>query len=68
MASIAIGPAPADANGPAELRRRLARDHRIVVPLMVFGDRLWLRISVQLYNEWPDYEALRVALDDVIGD
>ncbi|MBI3676800.1 MAG: aminotransferase class V-fold PLP-dependent enzyme [Proteobacteria bacterium] len=67
MAAIAIAPAPTDADAPAQLRRRLARDYGIVAPLTAFADRLWLRISVQLYNEWSDYEALRAALDAVIG-
>jgi len=36
--------------------------HRIEVPVIVANDRLWVRISAQIYNEMSDYEALADAL------
>lgn len=43
------------------LRRELASAHGISVPVSVFADRLWLRISAQIYNEAADYAALAAA-------
>jgi isopenicillin-N epimerase len=37
---------------------RLWARHRIEVPVMCFNQRLWLRISAQVYNEASDYQAL----------
>ena len=39
-------------------------EHRIEVPVDAFDDRLWLRISAQVYNELEDYEALAEVLAD----
>ncbi len=36
--------------------------HRIEVPVMCFNQRLWLRISAQVYNELSDYRALADAV------
>ncbi|MCB9865359.1 MAG: aminotransferase class V-fold PLP-dependent enzyme [Phycisphaerales bacterium] len=37
----------------------LADDYGVEVPIIWFAERLWLRISVQAYNERGDYERLR---------
>lgn len=48
------------------LRRRLAREHGIEVPVFVFDGALWLRISAQIYNEKGDYERLAQALGQLL--
>jgi isopenicillin-N epimerase len=45
-----------------DLKARLLRVHRIEVPVMQYGDRLWVRISAQVYNELADYERLAAAV------
>lgn len=44
------------------LRRRFSFEHGIEVPVSAFADKLWLRISAQIYNEMSDYERLGEAL------
>lgn len=41
---------------------RLWHQHRVEVPVLLIGHRLWLRISAQIYNELADFEALGTAL------
>jgi isopenicillin-N epimerase len=65
MAAVAIATAPPDPEAHQVLRRRLARESRIVVPVSMFGGQLWVRLSAQIYNEWSHYEALCHALDEV---
>jgi isopenicillin-N epimerase len=36
--------------------------HRVEVPVIAFADRLWVRISAQIYNEIADYRRLADAL------
>jgi hypothetical protein len=40
----------------------LSDAHGVVVPIIPFGERLWVRISAQLFNEMADYERLATAL------
>jgi isopenicillin-N epimerase len=40
------------------LRTTIWERHRIEVPFVPFGGRMWLRISAQVYNELADYKAL----------
>ncbi|MEX2200692.1 MAG: aminotransferase class V-fold PLP-dependent enzyme [Dongiaceae bacterium] len=54
---------PADFENANRLTLRLADAHGVTVPIIPFGDRLWLRISAQLFNEMADYERLADALD-----
>jgi len=63
MASLAL-PAPFGATPEAAtaLHDRLFDRHRIQVPVIPLGGRLWLRISAQIYNERADYERLAAAL------
>jgi isopenicillin-N epimerase len=49
-----------------KLRRRLAREHNIEVPVFVFENALWLRVSAQIYNESDDYERLAEALGKLL--
>lgn len=41
---------------------RLWAQHRIEVPVLAFNQRLWVRISAQIYNELSDFEALANAV------
>lgn len=49
------------------LNDRLWREHRIEVPIIAFGDWLWVRVSAQIYNEIGDYEKLAAALRTLVG-
>ena len=40
----------------------LSAQHRVQVPILVINNRLWMRVSAQIYNELSDYEALAQAL------
>jgi isopenicillin-N epimerase len=40
------------------LNDRLYHQHGVEVPCFPFGDRVWLRISAQVYNAVEDYERL----------
>ena len=53
---------PGDAGGDRQAARRLAAElterHAIIAGTMVLDDRLWVRVSAQIYNEMEDYERL----------
>ena len=55
----ALGSLPADA---ARVRDRLLYEHRIEVQIHAAHDRLWARISAQIYNEMSDIERLAEAV------
>ena len=40
------------------LRDRLLFEHRIEAPIQAAGDRLWVRVSAQIYNDMTDIERL----------
>lgn len=50
-----------------QLRDLLWQQHRIEVPLFTLKDRLWLRVSAQLYNTQEDYRALASAVQRLPG-
>ena len=54
---------PATFENAKRLTARLEDAHDIAAPIIAFGDRLWVRISAQIFNEMPDYERLATALD-----
>ena len=62
FAGMVTLPLPVDAPGSKESvahwRMKLLQEHQIEVPIHAIGDRLWVRISAQVYNELSDYEAL----------
>lgn len=47
------------------LRTLLFEKHRIEVPVFCWRDRLWLRLSAQVYNEFDEFERLADVLDTV---
>ncbi len=46
----------------------LLQQHAIEVPLIPFGDRLWMRLSVHAYNDVSDYAGLGVLLKDLLSE
>jgi isopenicillin-N epimerase len=46
----------------ARIRAHFWENHRVEAPVMVFADRLWVRISAQVYNDLGDYRRLADAL------
>ena len=68
MASLALPVAdPAGSRTAEALHDRLLRRHRIEVPVFPFANRLWLRLSAQIYNEIADYDRLATALKEELG-
>lgn len=68
MAAIGLPPRgpfaslPPTLDSAAQIRARLWDTHRIEVPIVAFADRLWVRISAQIYNDLADYRRLADAL------
>ena len=68
MATIALpasgpfGCLPPTIDSVVKLNGHLWEKHRIEVPAILFADRLWVRISAQIYNELEDYERLASAV------
>ena len=68
MATIALpasgpfGCLPPTIDSVVKLNGHLWEKHRIEVPAILFADRLWVRISAQIYNDIADYRRLADAL------
>ena len=65
FAAMVTLPMPVGESGEAAARQwqqRLWRQHRIEVPVLALRDRLWVRVSAQIYNDLSDVEALAQAL------
>jgi len=56
------GKEPASEDSARRWHDRLWAQHRIEVPVLAFDQRLWVRISAQIYNEASDFEALARAV------
>jgi isopenicillin-N epimerase len=54
---------PADAATAQRLRDVLLFEHGIEVPVIAIGGALWLRLSMQVYNDEADVERLAAAID-----
>ena len=52
-----------DASGAQRLRDALLAEHRIEVPVIARGDRLWARLSLQVYNDESDVERFAEAVE-----
>ena len=50
---------------PMALRKKLYNDHNIQVPIYKWGDKTFLRISIQAYNSMEDVEKLILALNKI---
>ena len=55
----------ADPRNAQRIRDALFFEHRIELPVLVHADRLWARLSIQVYNEASDVERLAAAVDAV---
>ncbi|MFQ5527641.1 MAG: aminotransferase class V-fold PLP-dependent enzyme [Thermoanaerobaculia bacterium] len=53
----------ADSASAETLRTALLEQHRIEVPVFAWHDRLWLRLSAQVYNEFEEFERLADVID-----
>jgi isopenicillin-N epimerase len=62
MATIPLPPCEADA-----LKRRLYDEYRVEVPIIEWGGREFVRVSVQGYNRRRDVEAVEEALRVLLG-
>ncbi|MRS03219.1 aminotransferase class V-fold PLP-dependent enzyme, partial [bacterium] len=59
---------PVPDNYPAaELKLRLMDDYKIEIPVIEWGNRLFLRLSVQAYNTQQDLDRLVQALEQLFG-
>ena len=58
---------PAHWETAAELRERLWQDHRIEVLFVALCGALWLRVSVQAYNEASDFARLAAAVRSTVA-
>jgi hypothetical protein len=64
---MATLPCPIQDQPDRELRDRLFHEHRIEVPVLRWGDRIWFRISgFSGYNRPQDYERLAEAFESII--
>ncbi len=54
---------PADATTAQQLRDALLFEHGIEVPVIALGRALWVRLSLQVYNDQSDVERLAEAID-----
>ncbi|HEX3432178.1 MAG TPA: aminotransferase class V-fold PLP-dependent enzyme [Rhizomicrobium sp.] len=69
MAALRLMEGCEDPEKAAAYRRRLASEHRIMVPVYAFAGALWLRISAQIYNVPGDYRGLaRACRELVLGE
>lgn len=51
---------------PSAFQSRLFDEHHIEIPVFLWNDSSWMRVSVQAYNRPSDFEALLEALDDLL--
>jgi isopenicillin-N epimerase len=68
---MATLPLPPRLGGDLAQARRLQHwllfERQIEVPVITRGDRLWLRVSAQVYNDDSDIERLGDAIDEVLA-
>src|SRR5277367_3504589 len=68
IAGMALAPLPAISGvsateqGRAIIQATLWEDHRIACPCILYGERLYVRVCAQIYNEIEDYEKLARAV------
>ncbi|MGK4566014.1 aminotransferase class V-fold PLP-dependent enzyme [Flavobacterium sp. 3HN19-14] len=58
---------PVNTSKPAELKERLFNKYKIEIPVMALNDKVYIRISVHLYNSQQDLDELYKALEDIIA-
>jgi isopenicillin-N epimerase len=57
---------PLPADRPTDLQQRLWAEYGIEIPLPVWDDRPWIRVSCHLYNTRSDIDRLIDALRDLL--
>lgn len=65
MAAVPLPPLakfPAAKETALPLHLALREQFAVEVPVIFWSERLWVRISAQMYNTTQDYEALRDAI------
>lgn len=67
LAMMATLPLPSCNYSDRVLHDLLWQDYQIEVPIIAWGDRLWLRISAQIYNQVADYERLAGAIAQILA-
>jgi isopenicillin-N epimerase len=55
MATILLKDSDAESGLCVEFRKALSGKYRIIAPVFSFADKIWLRVSAQIYNEIDDY-------------
>jgi isopenicillin-N epimerase len=56
-----------DVAAAQRVRDRLLFEHSIEVQVLAWRERLWMRVSIQVYNEIEDLELLAGALETIVG-
>lgn len=57
---------PVQTSDPVGLKARLFNDHRIEIPVMPHGDQVYLRYSINAFNDQDDLDRLYDAMQDVM--
>jgi isopenicillin-N epimerase len=57
-------PLHAQQTDPKAIHDWLLKEHRIEVPIILWQDQLYIRISAQVYNELAEYERLAQVLQE----
>ena len=67
MATVALPPGlgDADMDNAQHIRDTLLVDHGIEIPVIARNGALWARVSIQVYNEEADIEALAAAIESL---
>ncbi|MDX1976871.1 MAG: aminotransferase class V-fold PLP-dependent enzyme [Pseudanabaenaceae cyanobacterium bins.68] len=66
LAMMATLPLPSHNYSEQTLHDLLWQNYQIEVPIIPWGNRLWLRISAQIYNQIQDYEQLAGAVRQIL--
>ncbi len=53
---------PGDVDSARSVQAALLERHQIVVPVVPFGNKSWIRISAQIFNDEPDFRRLADAV------
>ena len=57
---------PLPESAPLDLKEILYHHYKIEIPIFKWGDRLFIRVSMQIYNEKKEVDLLLSALSDII--
>ena len=56
---------PIRTNEPEQLKARLFNEYKIEIPIMRHGDRIFIRYSIQAFNDQQDLDRLEEALTEL---